>query len=179
MEAFSIVKRFAQTPANRWPNGAGVTSELLGFAETASLTPFAPRWRLSVAQLIEPAVFSELPGIWRTLLPVGAAVRLEVGGVVHEVADGSPLEFDGGISTRLVALSVPCYAVNLMVEALPRRAEVRLTRGALDATALVAVALRTGARCGAFDLVAPVPDSWPGAREEAWAIVRVGQPAAQ
>ncbi|WP_051297787.1 HutD family protein [Brevibacterium album] len=99
-----------------WANGAGSTVELVSLAESASLTPGRPRWRLSIAALERPAEFSPLPGMRRVFRPVGADVVLLIDGRRHEIADGDPCAFDGGAATSLVELTGPCHAVNLMTE---------------------------------------------------------------
>lgn len=164
-------RRFAATPAQAWANGAGRTTELRPFEESTVAAPPAPApWRLSVARLERPARFSALPGVRRIFLPVGGAVELLVDGLRRRVAEGAATQFDGSAEVELLALAVPCHAVNLMQrsgvpgERLELRSwSVRPPDQALALVALTAVHRGAPAREGAgreqgaqpFDLLLP------------------------
>lgn len=99
-----------------WANGVGETTELVSLTDSQALKPSLRRWRLSVARLERPAVFSSLPGLARTFLPVGAEVVLEIDGQAHRIAQDEPQKFRGEQKVSLVELGAPCFALNLMVE---------------------------------------------------------------
>lgn len=101
----TVIRRFAETTAAPWRNGLG---------QTWALFDDRGAWRLSVARLEAPAVFSVFPRVHRTLVPRGGGIRLEIDGEVHDVREGEPVRFSGEADTRLVALDRPCHAVNLL-----------------------------------------------------------------
>lgn len=111
-----VEQPFAPLTAAPWANGLGATTELVGYERSRSIRSelAAPEWRVSIAELREPAAFSPLPGVHRNFMPVGGDILLEVDGVRHEASSGTVLQFSGDADVRLVALSGPCHAVNLM-----------------------------------------------------------------
>lgn len=112
-----LINSDALTPPTRWANGAGWTTELIPRRRSQTLSgPGTPQWRLSVARLDAACAFSTLPGIRRTFMPVGKAVRLEVAGELIDVEPLQPVHFAGDDPVRLVELRKPCHAVNLMVD---------------------------------------------------------------
>ncbi|QUY62954.1 Hypotetical protein [Gulosibacter molinativorax] len=115
MGTVTVLRSFANLTPQPWANGAGTTTEVVSFEDSASFSPAgtAP-WRLSVASLEREGDFSPLPGAQRVFTPVGSSLELTVNGVAHEVADGSSLEFSGDDVVRLTRLDRPCHAVNLM-----------------------------------------------------------------
>ncbi|WP_053351332.1 HutD family protein [Leucobacter musarum] len=115
-ERWLLEQPFERLTAAPWANGLGATTELVGVDSSRAVRPEldAPAWRLSIAELREPAAFSPLPGVHRNFMSVGGDVVLVVDGVRHEVPSGTVLQFSGGADVILVALSVPCHAVNLM-----------------------------------------------------------------
>lgn len=154
----AILKRFADLTPVAWANGAGATTELVSFDESTSLTPDAARWRLSVADLTGPTMFSRLDAVHRTFLPVDAAVTLLIDGDDRHVEPGQTTEFAGDAAVMLSALSAPSRAVNLMVMVGVDGLPPRLTRVVSGVDAAVAIALAPNDRYGAFDLIAPSPD---------------------
>ncbi|WP_053387325.1 HutD family protein [Leucobacter japonicus] len=115
-ESWLLEQPFERLTAAPWANGLGATTEIVGMNGSRAVRPEldAPAWRLSIAELREPAAFSPLPEVHRNFMPVGGDVVLEVGGVRHEVPSGTVLRFSGDADVTLVALSEPCHAVNLM-----------------------------------------------------------------
>ena len=138
-----------------WANGLGSTTELVGLdEEVPGIDRDGRRWKLSVADLEQPADCSPLPGLHRTFVPVGASVSLEVDGRVHRVGDGVPLRFGGGAATALVALGAPCNAVNLMAES--ANFDLRVVTSAADAPGAIAlIALADSELVSRFDLLVP------------------------
>ncbi|GAA1869100.1 HutD family protein [Brevibacterium marinum] len=111
-----VITSFDELEPVPWANGAGETTELVSLTDSQTLTPSLRRWRLSIARLDRPAVFSPLPGLARTFLPIGAEVALEIDGEVHPVTSAEPKTFRGEQTVSLVELGAPCFALNLMVE---------------------------------------------------------------
>ncbi|HCG55732.1 MULTISPECIES: HutD family protein [Brevibacterium] len=111
-----VIASFDDLQPVPWANGAGETTELVSLTDSQALTPSLRRWRLSIARLDRPAVFSPLPGLARTFLPIGGEVGLEIDGQLHFVAQDEPQRFRGEQNVSLVELGSPCFALNLMVE---------------------------------------------------------------
>ncbi|UQN15156.1 HutD family protein [Gulosibacter sp. ACHW.36C] len=153
-----MIRSLRDRKSTPWANGLGSTTELVGLdEEVPGIDRDGRRWKLSVADLEQPADFSPLPGLQRTFVPVGASVSLEVDGRLHRVDDCVPLRFDGGATTVLVTLDAPCNAVNLMAE----RAELDLqvAASAADAPgAFALIALTDSERVSRFDLLVPGGD---------------------
>ena len=95
-------------PAVPWANGAGTTRELASVVDPDGRLS----WRVSVADLIESAPFSVLPGIDRIFVPLGP-VRLTIDGVTVEVGPGEQVRFDGEAMVA-VALDQATRALNVM-----------------------------------------------------------------
>ena len=98
------VIRFADLSPSPWLNGAGRTVELAsGRSGAAARQPSGDgdwQWRLSLADVGQPAPFSRLPGIRRILTVVdGGPLDLTVDGVRHRIQRHQPFEFDGGAET--------------------------------------------------------------------------------
>lgn len=150
-----VLTPFADLLAEPWANGLGATTEVVSYDGSVRRTPSA-RWRLSVAELVRPGAFSPMPGIRRTLLPVGGAILLSVDGEVCEVPECRPFVFDGGAKVALHALTGPCHAVNLMVDEGSGDRMTLTTAPATDAVLTLALADGDGYR--RFDLIAEDAD---------------------
>jgi len=123
--------RFAALSPSPWLNGGGLkgagrTVELASgptqaaAAGTASNTSVERGpgwgWRLSLADVDEPAPFSPLPGIRRILTVVdGGPLDLDVDGVRHRVERYRPFAFDGGAQTVSDLPAGPVRNLNLML----------------------------------------------------------------
>lgn len=145
-----VMKRFADLTAQPWANGRGETTEIVSFEESERAD--GTRWRLSVAELTRPGPFSPLPGVRRTIIPVGGAIVLSIDGEPRELGEGRPFAFDGGAGVELVALTGRCHAVNLMVDEASAH-PVRFATGPAQG-AIAAIALGDGDGYSCFDLVA-------------------------
>ncbi|WZH38398.1 MAG: HutD family protein [Microbacterium enclense] len=144
-----VIRRFAEVTPAPWRNGRGQT---WGLCEDSG-----DAWRLSVAQLTAPAVFSSFPGIRRTLVPWGGDIRLEIDGRVGDTRHGDAVRFSGEADTRLIALDQPCHAVNLLASG---REPTLLTVAAgtrFDDETIVLVT-ETTERAARFDVIQLAPD---------------------
>ncbi|WP_037370493.1 HutD/Ves family protein [Amycolatopsis orientalis] len=103
-----------------WRNGAGTTRELA--ADTGP--DGEPRWRVSLADLLEDAPFSSFPGIDRLFTALGP-LRLTVNGSATDLERGDQLRFAGEDAVT-VALDQPAQALNVMTRRGLYRAEVVL-----------------------------------------------------
>lgn len=160
-----------------WANGLGSTREICSFDDSEALTPDSPRWRLSLAELSAPSVFSAFPSLLRTFIPVGGDCVLIVDGRTHEVLSGTPLVFAGDSDTSLVRLSSPCRAINLISQCSDSQMATLRLAGPLDArlqAAVVRIALSGGARFDALDLT--IGEAGPVALDVAeWAFIEVAE----
>jgi environmental stress-induced protein Ves len=96
----------------QWVNLAGSTREL--WLETDDTTG-AVILRISVATLAAPAAFSPLPGMNRSFLPLDEiAVELAIDGKHLLARKHEVVQFRGDADTRMVALSRPGRALNIM-----------------------------------------------------------------
>lgn len=91
-----------------WRNGAGETRELARWPERAA----DPEWRVSLADLREPAAFSSFPGVERLFVPLGS-VRLVVGRLTMDLQAGDQVRFPGEEAAHVVPLK-PTRALNVM-----------------------------------------------------------------
>ncbi|MCC4908766.1 HutD family protein [Microbacterium sp. cx-59] len=158
MTSLEVRRPFSARAARPWANGAGTTTELVDFGESALLTPESSRWRLSVARLDRAAPFSRLPGHRRMFVPIGGDVVLDIDGRAQEAPEGMVVEFDGGSEVTMSWLSSPCHAVNLMVDDFSARSpslSSATTELAIDDGVVVVVALSAGPEFGMFDLLTP------------------------
>ena len=159
----SVLVRFAHTTTTAWANGRGTTSELISWEGSRPLSAGTlPDWRLSIAQLVEEAAFSPLPGTRRLFAPVGTGVTLVVNGRTRWVADRTVTAFDGDDVVALVGLDPgPGHAVNLMYRATGGPATPELVVGHTDdamfSSCLVAVAIGRTDQIDRFDVLAPGP----------------------
>ena len=102
----------AETEAQPWRNGGGLTRELLAW-------PSPQDWqlRLSVADIAADGPFSSFDGVQRWFVVLqGAGVALTTSGRAHvqSMAD-APLKFDGGAATHCRLLDGPTRDLNLML----------------------------------------------------------------
>ncbi|WP_409186228.1 HutD family protein [Amycolatopsis sp. VS8301801F10] len=120
-----------------WRNGAGTTRELAADTDPAG----EPRWRISVADLLEDAPFSAFPGIDRLFTALGP-LRLTVNGTSTDLERGDQIRF-AGEDTVSVTLAQPTRALNVMTRRGQYRAEVvlRSPSGKSPATAAATVDL--------------------------------------
>ncbi|WP_172657658.1 HutD family protein [Demequina rhizosphaerae] len=152
----TVARMFAAQPRVAWFNGAGFTTELVSFDDSARLWPDLAPWRLSVAELTRTGPFSPVPGVTRSFCPVGGDVVLRVDGRETRVGELEVLTFDGGADTALLELPSACHAVNLMTRDDARaRVSMRLDSGPASRSGLAVVRLDRGAR---FDVLAPPDD---------------------
>ncbi len=165
MSGWVIRKHIDDVPPVPWANGAGTTREIVGYAESAMLSPGLAPWRLSIALLERPGAFSPLRSIDRTFLLVGGDAALSIDGEVRDLAHGDVVRFTGDQDVALASVTPGCHAVNLMVE----QGETagadapRLVHG-LDEKSTFAVALSSTPHVAPFDLLALA--AGPGQRVE-------------
>jgi hypothetical protein len=145
------VRRFLDAVPRSWRNGGGTTSELVDEDLSASLEP-GSRWRLSVASLSGPAAFSLFPNRWRTLIPWGGGIVLEVDGERRRLRAGEAFRFSGSAATRLIDLDLPCHAVNLVASG-PLPVLLAAAEGARYDREVVALLGDDTADAGCFDAV--------------------------
>ncbi|WP_169748157.1 HutD family protein [Demequina rhizosphaerae] len=152
----TVARMFAAQPRVAWFNGAGFTTELVSFDDSARLWPDLAPWRLSVAELTRTGPFSPVPGVTRSFCPVGGDVVLRVDGRETRVGELEVLTFDGGADTALVELLRACHAVNLMSRDDARdQVSMRHDRGPASGAGLAVIALEGDRR---FDVLAPPDD---------------------
>ena len=106
----------AETEAQPWRNGGGLTRELLAW-------PSAQDWRLrlSVAEIAADGPFSSFDGVQRWLVVLqGAGVTLTINGRSHAQGPAdAPLQFDGTAATDCRLLDGPTRDLNLMLRQRP------------------------------------------------------------
>lgn len=94
--------RAADLVASPWKNGGGVTREIAVYPPGSTLDAFV--WRVSVADVSAPGLFSRFEGIDRTLvLLLGAGMTLTA-------ADGAPLLLDAPLARADFAGETAIYA---------------------------------------------------------------------
>jgi environmental stress-induced protein Ves len=125
------VIRFAGLSPSPWLNGGGRTVEIASGASGA-VAGQAPGeggwdWRLSLADVDQPAPFSHLPGIRRILTVVdGGPLDLAVDGVRYRVERRRPFAFDGGARTVPALPAGPVRNLNLMLRPASARGSVAI-----------------------------------------------------
>ena len=94
MTGFQVL-RAATRQSQSWKNGVGVTSDIIVQPDGASLSEFD--WRMSIAEIAEPAAFSMFDGIDRilTVLDGGLDVRLGSAASMRLDPQSDPLSFAG------------------------------------------------------------------------------------
>jgi environmental stress-induced protein Ves len=117
--------RVAALPAVQWANGRGFTRVIadgsLGLAPT--------RWRLSVADLDEPAEFSRIPNVERTLCNLSRGdVVLSICGRPERVKPTEMTRFAGDAVVSAESVPPDCRVVNLMVSSHVASGELRYVR---------------------------------------------------
>ncbi|WEK46357.1 MAG: HutD family protein [Candidatus Andeanibacterium colombiense] len=98
-----------------WKNGGGVTSEIAVLPGEAPGADF--EWRLSMAKVAEPAVFSHFAGIDRTLAVVSGRLALELEHETRRIElspDSVPIGFGGEALVVGTPIGGPVVDLNLM-----------------------------------------------------------------
>lgn len=114
---------FASIPLSPWINGGGSLKVIAAgtLAQDGGLRVGAGDhwdWRLSIADVGQPGIFSGLPGIKRILTLVeGGPLLLTIDGTSCSVAAHQPLSFDGGAVTTAALPHGPVRNLNLMCRA--------------------------------------------------------------
>lgn len=111
MQTLPLV-RTADVATRPWPNGGGVTRELLA-------RPAGDAWRVrvSVAEIDAAGPFSRFDGVerWFAVL-AGRGVVLTVEGVEHRcTAESDAIRFDGALRTTCRLIDGPTRDLNLML----------------------------------------------------------------
>lgn len=112
--------QFTRIEASPWINGGGSLKVIAAgtLAQDGGLdigTGDQWDWRLSIAEVGQPGIFSGLPGIKRILTLVdGGPLRLTINGTSRLVAAHQPLAFDGGAATTAELPHGPVRNLNLM-----------------------------------------------------------------
>ncbi len=104
--------RAAGIPLTPWPNGLGVTRQLLSFPDAEH--PFC---QASLAEITTDAPFSHFPDIDRITVPVsGRGLTLEIAGSGTLVADGThaALRYPGDLPTTCRLTDGPMRVLNVM-----------------------------------------------------------------
>ncbi|TLM81080.1 HutD family protein [Pseudarthrobacter sp. NamE2] len=115
--------RFADLEGSPWINGGGSLKVIAAgtLAQGGGLDIGAGDhwdWRLSIADVRQPGLFSGLPGIRRVLTLVdGGPLQLTIDGTSRSVASHQPLSFDGGAVTTAELPQGPVRNLNLMCRA--------------------------------------------------------------
>jgi len=122
---FARLVRVDDLPASPWANGLGSTRVIadgsMGLAPT--------RWRLSVADLEQPAEFSRIQKVERTLCNVSREdVVLSISGHHEHVKPTEIARFAGDADVRAVAVPPDCRVVNLMVSSGVANGDLRYVR---------------------------------------------------
>lgn len=98
------------------------------------------RWRLSTADLVADAPFSEFPEVRREFcLASGAGVTLTIEGVERACGPGSITVFDGGAETSMRLWDGPSRAVNLMCPATASGPFLRVVESGRTESSVLAV----------------------------------------
>ncbi|MFM9370139.1 HutD family protein [Streptomyces sp. Da 82-17] len=131
------IVRTADLAPQRWANGGGWTREIHREPEPGAGPDSRPAWRLSLADIDEPGVFSSLPGMDRCFLlaaPRSAPLDLVVDGAAHRLRFAETLAFAGDAEVATTTVPPGTRALNLMVRSgttgIPRSPE--LLRGDLE-----------------------------------------------
>ncbi|HEX4767223.1 MAG TPA: HutD family protein [Lichenihabitans sp.] len=97
-----------------WKNGGGTTAEVAAFPPGAGFEDFG--WRISMADVAADGPFSAFGGIDRTLVLIeGAALELDIDGVVHRLDEATPLRsFRGEAATFGRLPAGPIRDLNVM-----------------------------------------------------------------
>lgn len=96
-----------------WHNGGGSTAEIARFP--AGDVPGELAWRVSLARIAEPGVFSELPGLDRILMPVGdAGLSLRLDGTKRLLEPREQVAFAGELAVSAELPFGPTRCLNLM-----------------------------------------------------------------
>ncbi len=107
-----LILRAAAIPLTPWPNGLGVTRQLLDFPDSEH--PFC---QASLAEITTDAPFSHFPDIDRITVPVtGRGMTLDVAGFGQLVADGThaALRYPGDLPTMCRLTDGPMRVLNVM-----------------------------------------------------------------
>lgn len=92
--------RFADGKPQPWRNGGGVTRQIAGHPDAASLQDAGWDWRVSIAEVTKAGDFSPFPGMERVLTVVeGELLLLTVDGAEHPLEKYRPFRFPGGAAT--------------------------------------------------------------------------------
>lgn len=92
--------RFADLKPQPWRNGGGVTTQIAGHPDAASLQDGEWDWRVSIAEVTKAGDFSPFPGMERVLTVVeGELLLLTVDGAEHPLEKYRPFRFPGGSDT--------------------------------------------------------------------------------
>ncbi len=108
------VIRAASVPLTPWPNGLGVTRQLLVFPD-----PARPFCQISLAEITTDAPFSHFPDIDRITMPVsGRGLTLDIAGFGQLVADGThaALRYPGDLPTTCRLTDGPMRVLNVMTQ---------------------------------------------------------------
>jgi uncharacterized protein len=97
--------RYAGLKPQPWPNGGGVTREVIAFRPSAAETGAAAaargqddgwQWRVSIADVSKAGAFSPFPGMDRLLTVIdGELLLLSVDGAEHPLEKYRPFRFSG------------------------------------------------------------------------------------
>ena len=121
----------AQWVRSPWKNGKGVTYEIGRGQLGQSADPDGVyHWRLSVAEIIEPADFSAFDGYERFLGVIeGAGITMTVPGEAapRSIPCFGSTVFDGALAVRARPLNGPTRDINLMVRRAQARFEAEIT----------------------------------------------------
>jgi uncharacterized protein len=92
--------RFADRKPQPWRNGGGVTRQIAGHPDAASLQDGGWDWRVSIAEVTKAGDFSPFRGMERVLTVVeGELLLLTVDGAEHPLEKYRPFRFPGGAAT--------------------------------------------------------------------------------
>ncbi|TFD47195.1 HutD family protein [Cryobacterium frigoriphilum] len=156
---------FANVAVTAWRNGGGYTRELATGPDSwpPARATDAFGWRLSIADLTQPALFSPFPGVDRQFLLASAApLRLDVDGAQHLLQSGEVLAFPGEARVSANPTTGGGRALNLMTRRGRCTGELTIVRltgaAAWDDPDLVAVVVlggsvtpRSGRTLGRYD----------------------------
>ena len=160
----SAVRRYTELEPERWRNDGGWTRRVW-----ASSRP-DPLWRLSLANIDQPGLFSTFPQVDRILVMASETVlTLDIDDTVHTLALGQAVSFPGeaAVNADIETGGTPAVVVNVMVQrgepvgvvVVPRHGPVSLNPTLAAVTLLSGRAvLFDGSELGPWDSFLPGSD---------------------
>ncbi|HEU4667058.1 MAG TPA: HutD family protein [Arthrobacter sp.] len=110
--------RFADRKPQPWRNGGGVTRQIAGHPNAASLQDGGWDWRVSIAEVTKAGDYSPYPGMERVLTVVeGELLLLTVDGAEHPLEKYRPFRFPGGAAASCALPTGDVKNLNVITKA--------------------------------------------------------------